>query len=342
VLHSTPFLAGAVSVVEARLTLKDSLPADNSTWAVLNVGSTSKVLLVTPGNVFLSTLLETMGGLSVTQIAPKSYSPAAVRDRDLVIFDGFLPGSLPPANLLLINPPHDTLGMHVGTDRQSGAAQLGDDPNGLLRYVTPSDIHVFRARNASSPDWASVALRDRFGPLMLEGLNNAGTINRHVVVMLFDLSQSDLPLGLDFPVLASNLLTWLAPGTTLDKPAIHPGDFIHAQIPSDGSASVTGPDGMQSSLNVATGGQLVFGRTDLPGNYTLSIRSGATLRQAHFVVNPVLEPIAANDATGQIRAVGGASHSRQSGEVPFELTGAIALVAIVVLSAEWFVAMRLQ
>jgi hypothetical protein len=88
---------------------------------------------------------------------------------------------------------------------------------------------------------------------MLEGLNNAGAINRHVVVVLFDLSQSDLPLGLDFPVLASNLLTWLAPGTTLDKSAIHPGDFIHAQIPSDGSASVTGPDGMQSSLNVATG-----------------------------------------------------------------------------------------
>ena len=53
------FLSRPVSVLEARLVLHDSLAADNDTWSTLQAQSARHVLVVTAGDVFLTTALGT-------------------------------------------------------------------------------------------------------------------------------------------------------------------------------------------------------------------------------------------------------------------------------------------
>jgi hypothetical protein len=346
VLHSTTFLAKGASVIEARLSGADSLTADNTTWSVVNQQSHSKILVVTAGNVFLSSVLSALSDFDVATVDPQHYSPALASGSDLVIFDQVVPRILPPADLLLIDPPGDVLGIHTGGDRTADALELGDDPNGLLRFVTLADIHVFMARVASVPDWAHVALRDRTGPLLLEGTTSNGATGLRCAVILFDLRQSDLPLARDFPILISNLLSWLAPDSSIDQATVHPGDFVHITLPADTSvATVRAPDGTQLTLVSAAsdqqGGQVTFTNTDTPGVYTVTVVAGAVRRQELFVVTPQIAPGSLSASASAIQS-GGSAIVAKTGQVPVELTGGIAMAALLVLAAEWFVAMRLR
>ncbi len=343
---STMFLSKPVSVLEARLTLKDALPADNATWTLLQAQSARHVLLVTSGDMFLVAALGTATDTVVATTTPKAYDSALVRDQDLVVFDGYVPPSLPATNLMFIGPPHDTLGLHVGSIRTAGPMHVDDDPNGLLTYFSTSDVHVFKARSTSMPAWAHAALRDGRGALLLEG-SVGGANGRRAVVTLFDLGQSDLPLSFDFPVLISNLINWLAPIRSADMSVIHPGALLTVTLPSDQArVTVTGPDGSEHDLLPITtdqgGEQAVFSATDLPGPYKMRVSSGPVAHVAHFVVDPVLEPIGGVS----VAAVGvpprAAPGSSGNAKIPVELTRVVALLAVGALAAEWLVAMRLQ
>jgi Ca-activated chloride channel family protein len=342
---SATFLSKAVSVLEARLMLSDALPADNVTWTTLQTQSNRRVLVVTTGNVFLTAALGASPATNVSTVTPQVYSAARARGQDLVVFDGFVPPSLPQTNLLVIGPPHDILSARIGQIRTSGSANVDDDPNGLLRYFATSDVHVFKTRAASVPEWAHVALRDGQGPLILEG-SVGGANGQRAVITLFNLQQSDLALSLDFPVLIDNLLAWLAPVSAISASTVAPGAFLTVDLPGDSShVDVTGPDGVVRDVApIVTdqgSSQALISATELPGAYAVRISSGPRQRLDLFVVNPVLEPVA---GTGEL--AGGSARSSlgttNSAKVPVELTSAVALAALGILAAEWFLAMRLQ
>ena len=138
--------------------------------------------------------------------------------------------------------------MHLGNVTSAGPVSVDDDPNGLLQYISTSDVHVFKSRAASVPDWAHVALRDAQGPLILEG-SSGGTSGQRAVITLFGLGQSDLALSSDFPVLISNLLAWLAPSGYIDTTVVHPGAILNVSLPdAQAHVSVSGPDGTAHDL----------------------------------------------------------------------------------------------
>jgi hypothetical protein len=255
--------------------------------------------------------------------------------------------AIPDTNVLFLNPSGNVLGVPIGGGRSASAIRIDDDPNGLLRYFSTSDVHVFRARTATTvPGWAHVALRDAQGPLMLEG-SSGGANGRRAAILLFGLSDSDLALSLDFPVLVSNLLDWLAPAGFIDASLIHPGAFVNVSLPDDQTrAWVTDPSGaVRDLVPVASdqgGVQAVYSATDLPGGYTLRLSSGPAVRVAHFVVDPVLQPVAETAVASPVNAQAAGRGSAGTAKVPVSLTAAVALVVLGVLAAEWLLAMRLQ
>jgi hypothetical protein len=326
--------------------LSDALPADNATWTTLQAQSNRRVLVVTTGNVFLAAALGAAPATNVSTVTPQVYSAARARGQDLVVFDGFVPRALPQTNLLVIGPPHDILSARIGLIRTAGSVNVEDDPNGLLRYFATSDMHVFKTRAASVPEWAHVALRDGQGPLILEG-SVGGANGRRAVITLFDLQQSDLALSLDFPVLIDNLLAWLAPVSAISASTVAPGAFLTVDLPGDSShVDVTGPDGVVRDVApIVTdqgNSQALISATELPGAYAVRVSSGPRERLDRFVVDPVLEPV-----VGASAAVAGGSTRSQLGtsndaKIPIDLTGMVALAALGILAAEWLLAMRLQ
>ena len=196
------------------------------------------------------------------------------------------------------------------------------------------------------PGWAHIALRDAQGPLILEG-RSGGAGGQRAVITLFDLSQSDLALGVDFPVLISNLLDWLAPTGLIDTAVVHPGALLNVSLPDDQTrVSVSGPDGSTHYLVPVTDDQgslgASFSATDMPGAYTLRVASGEGAHVARFVVDPVLQPV--NPEIGSTKGKGPSGTAGLSGttKIPSSLTSAAALLVLGVLAAEWFVAMRVQ
>lgn len=350
---SSTGLPGSARVLQATLTLHDTLAADNTAWTVLNTGSVSRVLLVTNGNIFLTAALTVLPNVQISQTTPTKYTAGAAANMDAVIFDGWLPPALPASNLLLIGPPasglgEPPLGIAASKDlRTAGMPRVDDDPAGLLRYTTPSNIHISRTLNMQAPGWAHVALRDSSGPLLLEAAQGpAGSGIGRIAIVGFDVHQSDVWASLDFPVLMSNLLGWLTPGLNLNAADFKSGDVVHIGIAAGTrQATVLLPDGQtQSLLTTAAAGApdtVPFADTAQPGVYTVGEQLGRSRLQALFSVNssasnPVLDggdTLAATASSHQAR-------NSSSGQVPVELTGGVASVVLVVLAAEWFVAMR--
>lgn len=337
-------LPSGVHALRASLTLHDALSADDVAWTTLNAGTTRRVVLVTGGDIFVRAALAGAPDLGVAEITPGRYSAAAVAGADLVIFDGWLPAAFPPANLLLIDPPRGrALGIEIGAPRGGATPRIDDDPAGLLRYMTPANIHIASARALSAPGWVHVALRDSRGPLLLEaaqGLPGRGP--GRLAVLGFAPSQSDLWASLDFPVFVDNLLTWLAPGLRLDATAYAPGSVVLITLAAGARrAIVVLPDGTQRALPPTTGsGSTPFADTAQPGLYTVEEQVGASRLRASFSVNSAL-PTSAPDRSGGARsALPAAPPSLSAGRVPVDLTGIVAAVVLSLLAAEWYVAMR--
>jgi Ca-activated chloride channel family protein len=341
----TALFAGPARIVEAHIVAPDDLAADNYAWSPVSTSS-RKVLLVSPGNYFLSTALGLVSNTSVITATSSTYSVASAGEADLSIFDRSLPLSLPASNLMLIDPSRRVLGISVGPARAVGQVSLGDDPYGLLRYLSVSDIHIRSARQIVAPSWAHVALRDNNGPLLLEGEVPVGTNGgtQRLAVLAFSLGDSDLPLDLDFPILIANALDWMAPPTGVDATSIRPGAFARISVPfGTTAATIVRPDGSQADLlgsGSRSGGQVLFTDTKLPGAYQVRISRGASRHTTYFAVNTGAAHLDRGNAV--IPDGGPKSGGPSQGSVPFDLTGSVALLVLAFLAAEWIVSMRKQ
>jgi hypothetical protein len=182
---------------------------------------------------------------------------------------------------------------------------------------------------------------------MVEGdePTGSGAGTRRVAILAFSLNDSDLPLGLNFPILMSNVLNWLAPPAGVDRSSLRPGEFVRVTVPAGSTSStITTPDGKHVAISGPGNevvGQVLFSDTDLPGAYTMRMSTGSNTHTSLFAVNTGVVPhgSAGNElspASGFTRT--GPGH----GEVPLDLTSGVAILIIAVLAAEWLVAMRMR
>jgi hypothetical protein len=340
----SPGLPAVTRAIHVQLAGTDALAADDQAWTVINSTRTGHVLLVSAENIFLATALRAMPGITVRQIAPTAYTPAQAAQADLTIFDRYLPRALPSSNLLLVDPPAGLEGIGVGPARSGSTPSPGDDPASLLRYTHPEQWHIARTGSLEPAAWTDVALRDRQGPLMLEG---TAPLGNRVAVVGFDLHASDLPLSADFPVFVANLVQWAVPPTIVSQTEIQPGRPLLLTVPAGTTRlTVVQPDGKQEpvSLNDALTrpGSVPFTDTQTPGIYHVVLDVAGKAVNSAFAVNaglayPSLMPQSPAPTVP-------ASHgpAAKPGTVPEDLTGGVVVLVLGVLSIEWYLAMRRQ
>ncbi len=328
------------AVYQARLTLPasaanassgrvDALPLDDQAWAVYQPPSAGRVLVVSPGNVFLEQVFAALSAqMGFQPFRLKAGQPLPPDPFNLYVFDGPITGTLPAGDLLLINPTTNSLFTVGATFTNTAVTQVtANDP--LSQFVDWHGVHLLQAHTAQMPAWAHVVVAAEGGPLIFAG----ETDGRRVAVILFDLHDSDLPLQVSFPILMSNLLNYLAPASSFSAPdGLQPDQTLHIKL-SGGETNLSVDDPGGGHTAVPADGS--FANTGRLGVY--SLRSNQTVL-GNFAVNLFDPSESAIRPAASIR-IGredvAASSAQEQGT--FEIWPWIAAAAFVLLLIEWWV-----
>jgi hypothetical protein len=334
----------SVQVAEARLAdgpQADWLTADDRAWAVSNIGDTARVRLVTPGNRFLEAALGLLPGVSLNVVpASTTTFTETAAEVPVTIFDGVVPDTLPPGNLLFIAPPRSTELFSVTGEIEFPLARptSGDDP--LLRNVSLADTNIFKATRIVPGAWAHTSVDSDGGPLLIAGERDG----RRIAVLTFALQQSDLPLTVAFPLLMSNIAGFLVPGLGADTAQLSPGQAIVTSVdPRISEVRLTRPDGRSERVDVRDG-QAIVADTEQLGPYALEQYQGGTLaarrRYAVNLFSADESRIAPQPALNiaQVSGLQQAVTREQVGRQEFWRW--LAAAALAVLIAEWLVYQR--
>ncbi len=268
-----------VTVAEARLGQPDGLPLDDQAVAVSSQGTATGVRIIGSGNRFLETGLSLLSGVEVTTLPPgTSTFTESVAQVPLTVMDAVVPETLPPGNLFFIAPPRGTEFFSVTGTLEFPALRPVPGDNPLLRDISLSEVNVLEAVRTSPGAWARVLVDSDGAPLLYVGERDG----RRIAVLAFDLRNSDLPLQVAFPLLLSNLVGYLVPGSGAEAAQITPGQPLAIQIDeSISEVRVIRPDGsLLSSADGAVqlqGSQAVYADTEELGVYTVEQYNGDEL-----------------------------------------------------------------
>ncbi|HEX8295878.1 MAG TPA: VWA domain-containing protein [Chthoniobacteraceae bacterium] len=219
IFPTVPRAAGSAhGWLTARLATSDALASDNVAYAVLAAPNPKRVLLVTKGNWFLEKLLQADQGVSFELLEPASFEAGIAARFDVVLFDNFLPGGFDLAqargNFLFIKEtPFSSAG---AASLEQPLITETDAQHPVLRLVNLQNVTVVRASALSQPaaaaagDWRFQSpIRTIEHPLMITGERRFENGVQRVAALALEITDSDLPLRVAFPLLISNTLQWL-------------------------------------------------------------------------------------------------------------------------------------
>ena len=329
------------AIYEARLSLPasaddaarvDDFPLDDRAWAVYQPPSSGRVLLISPGNIFLEQLLAAFPGVQPFRKLPNA--PFPTDPFDLYVFDGVISDTVPAGDLLLINPGPNPL-FEVGQVFTNTALLrvAANDP--LTSFVDWSEVHVLRARQVNVPNWARVLVEAEGGPLVFAG--EVG--GRRVAVLTFDLHDSDLPLLITYPILMSNLVNYLAPAQAFSAPGgLRPGETLTIKpAGGDNVIAIEDPHGTRYAATATEAG-VIFADTRALGVYSVFSNQSSL---GAFAVN-LFNPAESNIRPAQVVRVGrsevAASPRQAQGQL--EIWPGWAAAAFALLLVEWWIYQR--
>ncbi len=318
VIDDVPDDVGAIEVrltgADAAVTTPpDQLAVDDRAWAIIPPTRTRLILVVGEGDPYLETALSYLPNAELYGVAPKDYGPASQRTDgrpwDLIIFEDYLPATLPEVPILAIAPPRTSpLGEVAGALKNPGIATLDPDEP-VLRYVDLSTTHIAEARKLTTPDWARTIIPGpKSSPLLYTGLREG----LPSAVLAFQPRQSDLPLQVAFPILIANLTGELMGGSTAPTEAVEPGTPVQLVIPAGASGvTVTAPDGTVTEFVRAssTDAAVTYAGATQPGIYTVTPVASETPSAAPSLGTASPAPSASGSPSGAPSAAPGSSGS---------------------------------
>lgn len=248
VVHQTDLTLG--DQVDAYLEGEDLLAADNRRTAVAQRRQAIAVEIDGELDPFLDALLQSLEGVEVVD--------DATQRSDLVIYAGTPVPDVPTIPFLAVRPPGGAPGVEVVGEVEQPALTLvrADDP--LLQGIDLSDLAIATAQQVRS-DTAEVLLGAESAPLLLRGRAD----DVRFAYLPFDLTDSNLPVQLAFPLLGDRLLAELT-GASLPPTSLDVGDTI--VVPTRTGAVVTDPNGVITDLAPGTIGMTA----DRPGVWTVA------------------------------------------------------------------------
>ncbi len=286
------------STIEATLvygnTVTDYLALDDSAWTVATDNAQRRVLVVSAqDNVFIDQVLRSLPGVEAFRGNPERETlPGG--NYDVYVFDGWLPQTLPDADMLIINPPRNTDLFTLGaeTDAARGLEVVApDDP--LMTFLEFNSVNLrrFRPVTGSIDTWARPLVTV---PTRTDDADDAGDTEavllagedagRQIVLLPFALRDTDLALNITWPILMANMIEWFTPANVIESGAnLSVGEVLtlRPNVEAD-SVRVTLPDASQLVLPVDAE-TLTFSQTHRPGLYRIDVLAEGDVLQAQAV-----------------------------------------------------------
>lgn len=273
---------GLLRVVLAR---EDDLAEDNTAWLVLEAPRQVRTLVVSPGNYFLETALRNDPLSAAVVVGPAEFDREvssgglALGEFDLVIFDRYAPGTLPPGAYLFLGAVPPLEGFSLEGQVEQPVVVDWDQVHPLNQFVNYSHLFLERASLLKVPADAHTLVEGDSGPLLLYW----SSPGYRVVVAAFDVLASRWPLRASFPVFLANAVRVLGGlEMTGGTRSVRPGSAITFAPPADlPEVTVTYPDGETARVPVRSG-RVTFGDTYHGGPYLFTLGEEA---RRPYVVN---------------------------------------------------------
>lgn len=298
-LLPTPWLEAVVS------SPGDQLELDNHRYSVMAEAGPGKLLLISEGNLFLERGLLLYPGLSVTRVAPATYSPAIATKYDIFVFDGFLPEELPAAPILVFDPPHPN--QHFATGELVAISGLHPLAHSLLDYVDFSEVSIGFGKAIIGGSGILEFDRGLLASVLTQG-------GQPLVVFGFAVQGGDLPLRPAFPILLRNILDSFG-GSRQPSLAIKYGQ----KAPS-GDITLSKEDGSAP-----------LGPNEIPDAGVFILAMGEREELVAINVPPSSESVAAQS---QLEIPGGILEGKASGG-GVSLLWPLVLSALILMAVEW-------
>lgn len=314
--------------VEARLANGGALALDDARWWRRAEDTRRTVVLAGEGNLFLEAALALRADIDVVRASVEE--APAIEGAQLYIFDGVLPQTLPQSgSLLCVNPPEgvDILGISVaGAQTPQGAVHAGDR---FSENLSLAGVALRAYRPLSGGEAILLCGDDAIAAWAESGAQRAAVIG-------FDLSDSNLPVKYDFPVLMLQLLDALAPDASMGVADAVVGEAVPVTASARAEAvSVITPAGESVSL-APPFPAAPFTGADEVGEYALVETLPEGEERAWFAV---YMPAAESDvrAVAEDAAQAGGGAVRAAGR---EMTMWAVLLLLAALMLEWWVSRR--
>lgn len=246
-------------LAELGLDLSDDLASDNVAYAFLPDARRFRVG-VAGDNPFLLSALAVNTDLDVHRINANT----ALSEFDCIVSDGAIRPEFVEGNrsLLAINPS-DIQGLWRATGAQERPEiTTVERSHPVNSYLSYADLHLESAARREVASWLRPIAAGGSDALIWAGDDG----RRRVVMIGFDLAQSDLPLKVEFPILLANSIAWLAgrDASTADR-AVRAGQPALIRT-TQNSATITTPAGDSQEV-AARDGSIIFADTLRVGAY---------------------------------------------------------------------------
>lgn len=331
-----------------RLDPPDDLAEDSAAALVLAPEPELRVLVVGEGSAPLLralnvdpltrvAVLSTAQSLDVARDGEPVEPYRGGGDWDLVVFVGQVPEALPPSAVLVVAPSRAVAGVEVSGEVETPIIIDWDRDSPFLRFVQFADVHVARSAALRPGPGTRTLVESTEGPLLLQTPRAEGD----VLVIGFDLMDSDWPLRASFPIFIANVLSEVrrTRGGAF-RGAVATGSKVRLPLPADAAeVTVTTPSGRKHVLPVEVGG-VTFTETTEVGFYQVRVgdsKRSETPRVQYFAAD-LLDAEESDIAPRRnLSLAGGPVEMLTSVTVANrEIWGLFALAALVLVMLEWY------
>lgn len=295
----------------------DANPLNDRAWFVLGGGPDRGVSIVGNGSPFLSALVDVAPGFT-----------AASGSSDVLVVDG---GPLPEIDrpTWIIRPETPPEGIRVAEIARNVAVTSQRPGEPILDGVDLSTLAVAEAQVIETNTWTPIVSAGDV-PLILLGEVDG----RRAVYTTFDLTHSNLPVDVAFPVMGSRILQWLAGADAGAVSSGVAGDPITVAPPPGSAAQVTMPDGSIRELSDLAG---IFRDTGTPGVYDVAYVSENGNVEPGVTAVRLFDPREAGSVPRDIAVSRSSDETTDDTSLVREVAPWVVGLALLLMAVEWWV-----
>ncbi len=267
-LRIYPEIPSAGDHLEARVRVVagdvvDRFTLDDNAYALLPENRALRVLLVTTGNLYLEGPLLLNESIEVDVIDPVAYTAPNLGDPsaeyDVTIFDRVAPPVADVGHFLYFAPSGDFSPWTVEDDVVDPIVHSTERGHPLLRWISGvRDVNIARARHLElDTDDHVVASAIGGAPIIV----TRETMRTRLLGVAFDVTATDLPLRVAWPVFLLNALDWFTRDDASLIESFHTGEtwFVPIDDRTATTVSVTAPSGEEFTAQAYDGTAVFYG-----------------------------------------------------------------------------------